>query len=281
MRGHRRLFKSFFNGLIFVTLGGQALAEVPQDELKICAAQNEPPYSMKDGTGFENRIAVALATAMDRKPVFVWSEKPAIYLVRDYLDKKACDIVIGIDSGDQRVQTSAPYYRSSYVFISRADQDLDVDSWHDQRLLKTGHIAVSFGSPGEVMLKEIGKYEDNMAYLYSLVNFRSPRNQYTQIPPARLVSEVVTGNADIAVAFAPEVGRYIKNSTTPLRMAVIKEDVLRSDGSPMAFQYDQSIGIRKDDNVLLQAVNAGLEKARPQILKILTDEGVPVIHKGT
>ncbi len=32
---------------------------------------------------------------MGRKVQFVWSDKPAIYLVRDFLDKKLCDVVAG------------------------------------------------------------------------------------------------------------------------------------------------------------------------------------------
>ena len=47
-----------------------------------------------------------LPAAMERKVQFVWSEKPAIYAVRDQLDKKLCDVVVGIDNGDDRVLTT-------------------------------------------------------------------------------------------------------------------------------------------------------------------------------
>lgn len=78
-------------------------------ELRICASESEPPFSTRDGEGFENRIAAVLADAMRRKPVFVWSSKPAIYQVGDQLDKNECDVVIGLDTGDERVLTSKPY----------------------------------------------------------------------------------------------------------------------------------------------------------------------------
>ena len=58
-------------------------------------------------------------------------------------------------------------------------------------------------------MKDMGLYEDNMAYLYSLVNFKSARNQYTQIDPNRMVGEVVNGASEIAVGFAPDVARYV------------------------------------------------------------------------
>ncbi|WP_395664528.1 methanol oxidation system protein MoxJ [Methylocella sp.] len=255
-------------------------AEAGAQDLRICAAQNEPPFSMKDGSGFENRIGVALAEGMGRKPVFVWSEKPAIYLVRDYLDKNRCDVVIGLDKGDDRVLASAPYYRSAYVFITRADQNLDVRSWSDPRIAGLGHVVVGFGTPGEQMLKEKGLYEDNMAYLYSLVNFKAPRNQYTQIPPERIVDEVASGRAGLGVGFAPEVARYVAASTVPLRMTVIDDDVKRSDGRATPMHFDQSVGVRKDDPALLKQVDEGLVKARGQIAAILKQEGVAVLDKG-
>jgi mxaJ protein len=245
--------------------------------LRICAAKNQPPLSMEDGSGLENKIGVALADAMKRKAQFVWSQQPAIYLVRDSLDKKLCDVVIGLDTGDPRVATSKPYYRTGYVFVSRADRDLDIKSWSDARLKKLGHIAVAFGSPGETLLKDMGKYEDNMAYLYSLVNFKSARNQYTQIDPARMVGEVVSGAADVAVGFAPDVARYVKASSAPLRMTLIEDDAAKSNGEKVPQRFDQSVAVRRDDKALLTEIDQALVAARPKIDDILKAEGVPLL----
>jgi mxaJ protein len=255
----------------------QTLASDP-NALRICAAKNQPPLSMEDGSGLENKIGVALADAMNRKAEFVWSDRPAIYLVRDYLDKNVCDVIVGLDRGDPRVATSKPYYRTGYVFVSRADdRDFDVKSWNDPRLKKLGHIVVAFGSPGEVLLKDMGKYEDNMAYLYSLVNFKSARNQYTQIDPNRMVGEVVSGGAEIAVGFAPDVARYVKASTIPLRMTLIEDDAAKSNGERVPQHFDQSVAVRRDDKALLTAVDAALVAARPKIEDILKAEGVPLL----
>ncbi|MGE0236435.1 MAG: methanol oxidation system protein MoxJ [Methylocystis sp.] len=245
--------------------------------LRICAAKNQPPLSMEDGSGLENKIGVALAEAMQRKAQFVWSQRPAIYLVRDSLNKNLCDVIIGLDTGDPRVATSKPYYRTGYVFVSRADRGLDVKSWTDPRLKKLGHIVVAFGSPGEMLLKDMGQYEDNMAYLYSLVNFKSPRNQYTQIDPARMVGEVVSGAADIAVGFAPDVARYVKSSTIPLRMTLIEDDATKSGGEKVPQRFDQSVAVRRADKALLAEIDSALVAARPKIDEILKAEGVPLL----
>ncbi|MDP3553633.1 methanol oxidation system protein MoxJ [Methylocystis sp.] len=262
-----------------VSNAATASAAEPSDPntLRICAAKNQPPLSMEDGSGLENKIGVALAEAMKRKPQFVWSQQPAIYLVRDSLDKKLCDVVIGLDTGDPRVATSKPYYRTGYVFVSRADRDLDIKSWSDARLKKLGHIAVAFGSPGEALLKDMGKYEDNMAYLYSLVNFKSARNQYTQIDPARMVGEVISGAADVAVGFAPDVARYVKASSAPLRMTLIEDDAVKSSGERVPQRFDQSVAVRRDDKALLTEIDQALVAARPKIDDILKAEGVPLL----
>ncbi|ARN80498.1 methanol oxidation system protein MoxJ [Methylocystis bryophila] len=245
--------------------------------LRICAARKQPPLSLEDGSGLENKIGAALAEAMALKPQFVWSDRPAIYIVRDYLDKKLCDVVIGLDTGDPRVATSMPYYRSGYVFITRADSDLDMKSWSDPRIAHLGHVVVPFGSPAEVLLKDKGLYEEDMAYLYSLVNFRSARNEYTQIEPSRLVSEVASGSAGAAVGFAPDVARYVKSSPTPLRMTLIEDDAVKSSGEKVAQRFDQSVGVRREDASLLQQVNTALTRAKPKIDAILQADGVPLL----
>ncbi|MCJ2134184.1 methanol oxidation system protein MoxJ [Methylobacterium sp. J-026] len=245
--------------------------------LRICASDRQPPLSLRDGSGLENRIAAAVAEAMGRKPVFVWLSKPAIYLVRDGLEKGLCDVVVGLDSDDPRVLATRPYYRSGYVFITRADRGLDVTSWSDPRLKTVDHMVVPFGSPAEAMLKDIGRYEEDMAYLYGLVGFRAPRNQYTQIDPARLVSEVATDRAAVGVAFAPDVARYVRESTVPLRMTPVPNETVGSDGRRMPQDFDQSMGVRRDDTALKGALDAAIAKAKPQIDAVLKQDGVPVI----
>lgn len=246
------------------------------DILRVCAA-NQPPYSIKGGGGFENKIALAVAEAMGRQVQFVWSSRPAIYIVQEYLNKNLCDVVIGLDTTDSRVLTTKPYYRAGYVFVTRTADHLDIHSWSDPRLLKFNHIAVGFYTPGEEMLKKIGKYDDDFNYEKSLVNFRSARNEYIQVDPARMVSEVVSGNAPVAVAFSPEVARQVKESSVPLTMTPVDDDTVNADGQKVPQTFDQSMGVRKDDSALAAQLNAALVKAAPDIEAILKDEGIPLL----
>jgi len=48
--------------------------------------------------------------------------------------------------------------------FSRSDKNLDIKTWSDPRITKLNNIAVEFGSPGETMLKSLGKFEGELNY---------------------------------------------------------------------------------------------------------------------
>jgi mxaJ protein len=266
----------------FASLAGPVWAEdenakdADASVLRICAAEKEEPYSSRTGYGFENKIGEIVAKAMGRKPEFVWYDKPAIYLVRDQLDTNACDIVIGLDTGDERVLTSKPYYRAPYVFIQRGDSPLDIKDWDSPDLRKAEKIGMTQDSPAQVMLEKLGLFNRNFNYMKSLSGFKSKRNQYVRVLPERLVGDVAEGKADVAVGFAPEVARYVKQRGDALKMVVVPENATRGDGVQVPFHFDQSLGVRKDDQELLSEVNSALAKARPEIEQVLKDEGIPL-----
>lgn len=263
---------------ICLSLIGTAFAadDAAKPVLRVCAAANEAPYSNRNGEGFENRIAEIIAGAMGRKAEFVWSEKPAIYLVRDQLDTDNCDVVMGVDTADDRMLTTKPYYRAPYVFIERKDSPLDITSFDSPDLMKAGKIGYVPGSPAEVMMNKLDLFGANFNYVKSLSNFKSPRNQYVRIDPDRLVSEVAEGKADLVIAFSPEVARYVKARSDKVKMVVVPDNNTRVDGAKVPFHFDQSIGVRKDDPELLSELDAAIAKARPEILAVLKEEGIPL-----
>jgi len=261
---------------ISLALAGPAWA-AEGNELRICAAENEAPYSLRDGSGFENRIASIVADTMGREPVFVWSPRPAIYLVRDYLDKNLCDVVMGLDEHDERVSTTRPYYRSGYVFVSRQDRNINIKNWNDPALGKLENIALGIGTPAEQMLKAVGMYGENMNYMYSLVDFKAPRNQYVRVEPSRMVTEVIQNKAAIAIAFGAEVGRYVRNAVVPLKMEFVPPDTVPDEhGRVIEFEYSESMAVRKGDDTLLNQLNQAIAKAAPRITALLQEEGIPL-----
>lgn len=271
---------------VIALIGAAALPSLADDEgakaaedaflLRVCAAADEAPYSSKDKSGFENKIAEIIAEAMGRKVLFVWSGKPAIYAIRDQLEMKTCDVVMGVDAGDPRVATTKPYYTAPYVFVTRNDGSIDVSDWNSPDLAKAKAIGFVEGTPADIMLTQKDLWTKHITYARSLANFQSKRNKYTRIPPQRMIGEVADGTADLAVGFAPEIARYVKANGN-LIMKVIPDNNVRSDGERVPHHFDQSIGVRKTDPDLLAAVEAALEKAKPKIQDVLKDEGIPLV----
>ncbi|HBA65608.1 MAG TPA: methanol oxidation system protein MoxJ [Methylococcaceae bacterium] len=261
-----------------IGLAVSASAHASEEPLKVCNAENEMPYANKKGEGFENKIAQVVGEALGRPIEYVnWTD--AGYFVRDYLDKGLCDVVIGMDSGDPRVLTTQPYYRSGYVFITRAKDGLDLHGWDSDVLMNAERIAFIPGTPAEVMMRKIGRYNDQFNYMHELVGFKSRRNQYVKYDPAKLVGEVASGNAEVAVLWGPSAARYVKESATPLTMAVIPDNNVRADGEKVGFHYSTSMGVRKEDTKLLEQLNQALAERRQDIDQILSAEGMPLVSE--
>lgn len=245
------------------------------DVLRVCASSEEAPYSSANEDGFENKIAKIVADQMGRDVEFVWMDRPAIYLVRDMLNEKKCDVVIGLDDGDPRVLTTDPYYRTSYVFVQPADSELEIDSFDSEDLYEAHPIGFDPGGPVETMLKKVGLYNRNFNYHRSLTNFKSRRNAYVRINPTTFITDLKTGKADVAIVFAPEVARYVKKDDA-VKMTVVPDENYRVDGEPVPFHFSQAMGVRKGDEELLKELNAALDEKRDEIEAVLKEEGIPL-----
>lgn len=266
---------------IFTTLAlsiGFATAQAEPPALKVCTAENEMPYSNKNGEGFENKLAQYVAGQLGRKLETVTWTDPR-YFIRDYVDKGLCDVVMGVDQGDPRLSTTAPYYRSGYVFISREQDALDLQNWDSPALKTAKRIAFAPGSPAETMLRVIGRYNDMFNYQQELVDFKSRRNQYIKYENDKLVNEVAAGKADIAVLWGPAAARYVKASGTPLTMTVIPDNNQRADGEKVGFHYSTSIGVRKGDTALLAQLNKIIKDQQDEIAAILEADGIPLLDQ--
>lgn len=280
----RRAFscRRISTGLLFaaaaVLLGVPTAPHAEDTALRVCASRDAKPYSIADESGFENRLARMLAERMGMPLQFVWSDRPAIYLEMDMMKPGKCDVIMGVDPGDPRMLTTQPYYRSGYAFVTRADSALEITDWSSADLLKAKVILIVPGSPPEHALRKLNRFDDNINYIYSLVNFKDRRNQYTQFDPERMVSEVAQGKADLAILWAPEAARYVKKSTVPLKMT-LTEASAPGPSAPIDFHYDQAIGVHSSHPALRTKIDTALQEARQDIEALLREEGVPLLGR--
>ena len=74
--------------------------------------------------------------------------------IRNTLNAHRCDVVLGIAQGDDIVQPTNPYYRTSYVAAYRKGGPLEgLDSLSDPRL-KTAKIGIVAGTPPATYLAD-------------------------------------------------------------------------------------------------------------------------------
>lgn len=256
------------------------IASAPTGEvLKVCAAENEMPYSNKKGEGFENKLTRLLGANLNRKIKYVYWKDPR-YFVRDFLDKGQCDVVIGVDAGDPRVLTTEPYYRSAYTFISRESDDLDLRDWDSEVLRSVNRIAYTPGTPSEVMIRAIGRYSDTFNYNKELVGFKSRRNQYIKYDTRKMVSDISSGKAEVAVLWGPSAARYVKESSTPLIMTIVPDNSTRADGEKVGQHYSTSMAVRKGETALLNQLNDFIKQQDSEIEALLEEEGIPLLSKA-
>lgn len=273
-----KLLRTLISAPLCVMLGATS-ANAAAEPLRVCAAEDEMPYSNQSLNGFENDIARLIGEEMDREVEFVWSDRAAIFLVQDLLKPKKCDVIMGLDAGDPRVLTSEPYYRSSYVFIYRKDSGFSITNWDSPDLQKIDNFAITPGSPAETMLRQIGKYEPNLNYIFSLIGYKSRRNEYVRYEPSMLIDEVVQGNAGVAVIWGPEAGRYVQEADAELEMVPVPDQTIEN-GETVRFSYPQSLAVREGEEQLMQRLNKALAAVKPDIHQILRAEGIPLLDKG-
>src|SRR4051794_27550580 len=95
------------------------VANVAARELRVCADPNNLPFSNARLEGFENKIIAVLARELDAEVRYTWWAQRRGF-IRNTVKAKLCDLVPGTVKTDM-LGTTAPYYRSSYVLVTRSD----------------------------------------------------------------------------------------------------------------------------------------------------------------
>src|SRR5215468_12169093 len=123
---------------LLVVAAGPAAAQtndvVDCSELKVCADPNNLPFSDEKKDGFENKIAEVIGAELGLKVDYVWFPQ-VIGFVRNTLRSHLCDLVMGTVTGDDIMQTTNPYYFTTYVMLYRSDKDLRIEGIQDPRLV--------------------------------------------------------------------------------------------------------------------------------------------------
>ncbi|MDB5570155.1 MAG: Amino acid transporter substrate-binding protein [Hyphomicrobiales bacterium] len=258
------------SSLRLAALGCAMLASLSAQarELRVCADPNNLPFSNEAREGFENRIVDLVAQALRAEVTYEWRAQRRGFL-RETLKAGACDLVPGLPSNMEGVGVTTPYYRSAYVFVTRADGP-SVSSFDDPVLHKATVGVQLIGddgwnTPPAHALTQRGVVNNIRGYtLYG--DYRQPN------PPARIVDAVANGEVDVAVVWGPLAGYFAALQKPPLRVTPFGGTQKASD-LPMTWSI--SMAVRKADEPLRQEVEAALATWRREIDAVLAAYNVP------
>jgi mxaJ protein len=256
--------------LFALALGSCSL--VPQRTVTACADPNNLPFSNRAGQGFENKLAEIIAADLHAQLHYVWWAQRRGY-VRNTLNEKQCDFWPGMASNVEMVATSRPYYRSTYMFVTRRDANLGGLTLDDPRLksLKIGVQMIgddASNTPPAHALASSGIIGNVRGYmLYG--DYAEPN------PPAEVVRAVERGEVDVAVVWGPLAGFFAAQPPVPLRLDPVRP-WLADQQWPM--QFDVSVGVQKDNQKLLKEIDRILWTRSGEIRRLLARYHVPVVH---
>lgn len=255
--------------------GAHDSANASAKTFRVCADPNNLPFSNKEKTGFENKLADLIAGELGEKVTYAWHAQRRGF-IRETLKAKRCDVVMGVPTQVDMVDTTRPYYRSTYVFVSRTDRHLGIQSIKDPRLrqLKVGVQLIGddgFNTPPAHALAEEG-VEDNVEGYTVYGDYRAPN------PAAAIVTAVANGDVDIAAVWGPLAGYFAKQSKVPLTVTPITDT---ASFKPLQFQFDIALGVRKGDHARRKQLDEILVRKQPQIDALLAHYGIPTVPLAT
>jgi mxaJ protein len=248
---------------------GRARAESASNQLNVCSDPNNLPFSNEQKQGFENKIADLVAHDLNARVHYTWWAQRRGF-VRNTLNVGDCDVLIGVPTSFERTATTTPYYRSTYVFVTRRDRNLAIKSFDDP-ILKRLRIGVQM--IGDDFTNTPPAHALTNRHIIENVHGYSVYGDYRQPnPPARIIDAVARGDIDVAIAWGPLAGYFAQREGVPLEITPVSPQI---DLPFLPFVFDISMGVRRGDTVLRNKLNTIVTRRKADIDRILEQYGVP------
>jgi quinoprotein dehydrogenase-associated probable ABC transporter substrate-binding protein len=263
--------------LIVVAIPGGVCAQnsQPEDSIELidphffraCADPRNLPFSNEAGEGFENKIAELLARKLGKSVAYTFYPG-ATGFIRNTLNAHRCDVVMGIAQGDEIVQPTNPYYRTSYAAAYRKGGPLEgLDSLSDPRL-KTARIGVIAGTPPVTFLATNGLLGQIKSYALVVdTRFASPTHE--------MMDDLDRGEIDVALLWGPIAGHYALKAKTATTVAPLLKE---QDGPRMVYRI--VMGVRHSDQNWKRTLNKLISENQSEIQAILRSYGVPLLDES-
>jgi quinoprotein dehydrogenase-associated probable ABC transporter substrate-binding protein len=234
--------------------------------LRVCADPRNLPFSNEKGEGIENKLAELFADKLQKKLDYVFFPQ-ATGFVRMTLGAHRCDVIMGFPQGDDLVQGTNPYYRTSYALVAKAGSGLeDVDTLEDPKL-KGKHVGIVAGTPPATNMAIAGLMGDAKPYPLMI------DTRYDNSAQA-MIDDLAAGKIDAGVLWGPMAGYYAMKAGSLHVTALVKE----TTGPKLVYRI--GMGVRAADQNWKRQLNKLIQENQGEINKILLDFGVPLLDEN-
>ncbi|MCQ8128723.1 quinoprotein dehydrogenase-associated putative ABC transporter substrate-binding protein [Methylomonas rivi] len=272
-----KTFQTLARCMVLTGLAATTTSIQAEDKFRVCADPLNPPYSSKDLSGYENKIAALFAEQLGQQLEYMWL--PArIGFIRNTLKAEndngegyKCDIVMGVPAGYDMAETTQPYFHSTYVLLIAKGRGWD-DITDPAQLAnlplerqETLKIAMFDRGPGTAWLQKNGLLEQGLPY--QSMTGDSEHNAAMQID-----KDLRAGLIDMVILWGPMAG-YVeaqspKGSYTALEMKSTPD---------MKFDFSIAMGVRHGDNRRKQQLDELIAKNLQQIQSIIGSYQIPLL----
>ena len=261
LRSARQWFSRPFAALAAVIAFGNAPAGAW--DLFVCADSNALPFSARDETGFENRLAQILADEMGATITYYWvANRREASLER--LRQGFCDVILGQPDGTGTVISTIAYYRSPYVFVQRAGEAYRIQTFDDAELGELRLGIFPNDSPAHHALERRG-LGDNIV----LDETGLTVNAVDAFEP--IFGAVADGTIDVAVVWGPAGGYYAARE--PVELIVTPVPPFEPPLIPMFI--NMTAGVRIGDEYLRDLMDIAIVNRWDEIQALLDEMSIP------
>ena len=273
-RSSRRI--KLFSFAVFVSFAASfvvADGTTTKESLRVCADPNNLPFTNSRGEGFENRIAELLARDLGTRVDYTWFAQRRGFL-RNTLSAQKCDVVMGLPVDTDAAWTTRPYYRSTYVFVTRRSRKLRIESFDDPQL-RTVRIGVELvgddgaNTPPAHALSRRGIVGNIIGYsVYGDYRINSP--------PSAIIAAVARGDIDVAAAWGPMAGYFAARQAVALDIVPVHPQI---DGRVLPQTFSIGMATRRRDAARHARLEQFIEQRRSDIDRILAEYHVPRVDR--
>ena len=268
-------FRKAALGVAVLLLAAASLSQASKRSLRVCADPNNLPFSNARQEGFENRIADLIARDLHARVRYTWWAQRRGF-IRNTLNAGSCDVILGIPSTLDMLLTTAPYYRSTYVFVTRRDRNLSIHSLDDSILRRVMVGVQLIGDDGANAPPAHGLARRGI--VQNVRGYTVYGDYATNSPPSRIIDAVARGEVDVAIAWGPMAGYWARRAAVPLTLTPVTPEI---ELPFLPNVFDIGMGVRRRDSTRRVELEGILSRRKAEIDRILDDYAVPRLELAT